>query len=160
LQVQLTVSRYQGEKKTGSLPYTLQVVAIRNSSVLALENPSSSLRMGVDVPVRVSTIAKEGVKEGDEPFSYRNVGTNIDCRASTLEDDRYRLIVSVEQSSIVPPGEPGQTATVKAGVPLFRTFKSSINVILRNGQSMQYVAATDPVSGESVRIDVTLAVLK
>ena len=36
----------------------------------------------------------------------------------------------------------------------------SCPVILRDGQSTQYVAATDPVTGESVRLDVALTVLK
>ena len=43
LKVQLVVSRYSGEKKIGSVPYIL--------SVVANDNDKTSLRMGVDVPV-------------------------------------------------------------------------------------------------------------
>jgi hypothetical protein len=32
--------------------------------------------------------------------------------------------------------------------------------MLRDGQSTQYTAATDPVSGEVLKIDVTLTVVK
>ena len=39
---------------------------------------------------------------------------------------------------------------------MLRNFRSQTNVILRDGQSVQYVAATDPVSGELLKIDVTL----
>jgi hypothetical protein len=46
------------------------------------------------------------------------------------------------------------------GVPAFRTFTSSFSVLLRDGQTAQHTAATDPVSGEVLRIDVTVNVLK
>ena len=44
--------------------------------------------------------------------------------------------------------------------PLFRTFNAVVSLILRDGQTTQYVSATDPVTGESVRLDVALSVLK
>ncbi len=33
-------------------------------------------------------------------------------------------------------------------------------MVLRDGQSMQYASATDPISGEVMRIDVTLSLAK
>jgi hypothetical protein len=33
-------------------------------------------------------------------------------------------------------------------------------MILRDGQTMQYASATDPVSGEVMKIDVTLSLAK
>ena len=44
--------------------------------------------------------------------------------------------------------------------PLFRTFNISLDPMLRDGQSIQAVASTDPVTGEVVKIDVTLNVVK
>jgi hypothetical protein len=41
-----------------------------------------------------------------------------------------------------------------------RTFQVSNSVVLRDGQTRQFTAATDRVSGEIVRIDVTLRVVK
>ena len=52
------------------------------------------------------------------------------------------------------------TDTPLANVPAFRTFKSTFVPILRDGQTAQYTAATDPVIGEVVKIDVTVTVLK
>ena len=44
--------------------------------------------------------------------------------------------------------------------PLFRSFNVGLNPMLRDGQTIQTVATTDPVSGEVVKIDVTLDVVK
>ena len=43
-----------------------------------------------------------------------------------------------------------------AGIPAFRSFTSTFNVLLKDGQTAQHTAATDPVSGEVLRVDVTL----
>jgi hypothetical protein len=45
-------------------------------------------------------------------------------------------------------------------MPMFRSFNSSFQALLRDGQTTQYVSATDPVSGEVMKIDVTLNLLK
>ena len=45
------------------------------------------------------------------------------------------------------------------GVPVFRSFESSNTLVLRDGQSRQYTAAADRVTGESIRVDVALTVL-
>src|SRR5262245_34337236 len=55
LRVQLVISRYQGEKKVASLPYTLVVTAGDFRSPLpSLPRPSGGrMRMGVDTPIPV-----------------------------------------------------------------------------------------------------------
>jgi len=124
--------------------------------------------MGIEVPVAVTT------KEGANSFQYRNVGTNIDCRARSLGDGRFKLDLGVEQSSIYRSPEaaasaaggggetPDRPVPVESpnGPPLFRTFNAQFAVVLRDGQSSQHTTATDPVSGEVMKIDVGLTVLK
>ena len=44
--------------------------------------------------------------------------------------------------------------------PFFRTFTTSFNALLRDGQTATHVAATDSVSGESVRIEVGITVVR
>jgi hypothetical protein len=162
LKVQIVFSKYQGEKKVASLPYTLTCNSDRNPAML---------RMGIEVPVPVAF-----AKEGAPSFQYKNVGTNIDCRAGAIEDGRFRLELSIEQSSLYSVGEDkvrragategegrpgwGVTDTPLGGAPMFRNFRSTFVPILRDGQTVQYTTATDPVSGEVVKIDVTLTVLK
>ena len=152
LRLSLTVSRFEGEKKIGSLPYVLQVAANDHDGI--------KLRMGVEVPVPVTLIASATTGGGSPTtsFQYRNVGANIDCRADSLEDGRFRLSLTFEQSSLPPT--PGGKPAESHDLPLFRTFMSSVTLVLRDGQTAQYVSATDPVTGESARIEATLTVVK
>jgi hypothetical protein len=155
LRVQLVVSRYSGEKKVSSIPFTL--------SVVANDNDKTSLRMGVDVPVpqTIFTGAPNDASIPSSSYTYRSVGTNIDCSARTVEGGSFKLNLAVSDSSVfIPEKEDATNPGGLAGVPAFRSFKSSFNVLLKDGQTAQHIAATDPVSGEVLRIDVTVNVLK
>jgi hypothetical protein len=154
LKVQLVVSRYSGEKKVSSVPYTL--------SVVANDNDKTSLRMGVDVPVpaTVFTGPKDAATTPVTSYTYRSVGTNIDCSARTADGGFFKLDLAVENTSVFLTDKATGTATTLAGVPAFGSFRSTFNVLLKDGQTTQHTAATDPVSGEVLRVDVTLTVLK
>ena len=146
LRVQLVIGRYQGEKKLASLPYSL---------VVTTGGGRARMRMGVDTPVPVTLFASS---EGEKPktsFQYKTVGTNIDCAAYVRPDGRYQLNIAVENSSALT----GPGASVE-GAPLFRRFETNIDPLLRDGESVQAIASTDPVTGEVVKIDVTLNVVK
>ena len=56
--------------------------------------------------------------------------------------------------------DPKESAPILKGVPAFRNFTSNFSILLKDGQSAQYASATDPVSGETLKVDVTLNVLK
>lgn len=166
LQVRVVVSRYQGEKKVSSLPYEL--------SVNANGGGQAQLRMGAEVPVPSTSfqpVQPPPPTPTEKPappkppgapltsFSYRPVGTNIDCSAFTTEDGRFRVHLSIEDSSVYT--EVQDTSVPMAGkMPVFRSFRSSNTLVLRDGQSRQFTAATDRISSEVVRVDVTLTVLK
>jgi hypothetical protein len=47
-----------------------------------------------------------------------------------------------------------------AGIPMFRRFEVTTEPLLGDGESVQVIASTDPVTGEVVKIDVTLNVVK
>ena len=150
LKIQLVVTRTAGDKKVSSTPYTL--------SVVANDNDKTSLRMGVDVAVPQSVIKQGGgVSEPITSYNYRSIGTNIDCTAKTIGEGLYKLDLGVSDSSLMFP-EKGATAV--PGTPAFRSFTSTFNVVLKDGQTTQHTSATDPVSGEVLRVDVTLTVLK
>ena len=144
LKVRVVLSKLKDDKLTASLPYTLPCNA---------EDRLSHLRMGIEVPVMVAS------KEGPPAMQYKNVGTNIDCRAYAMDEGRYRLEMTVEHSALYSPQGEGARATMD-GTPLFRTFRTAFVPVLRAGESLQYTTATDPVSGEVVKIDVTLTALK
>ena len=159
LRVQITIARYQAERKLASVPYTV---------LLTTDEKSVRLRMGVEVPIPVATFSKpDDPKSGPfTSFQYKNVGTNIDAHAVDRSGDGlFQLHLSVENSSIYSTTEARTTGGLnETGLapdrPMFRTFNVSLNPTLRDGQSIQAVASTDPVTGEVVKIDVTLHVLK
>jgi len=83
--------------------------------------------------------------------------------ADPLPDGRYKLTISVEQSSIYVAGNDKGAAAADAPLsaqPMFRTFRTNLSPILRDGQSQQVTTATDPVTGEVTRVEVTLNVLR
>jgi hypothetical protein len=155
LKVQVVLTRYNGDRKVSSLPYTIAVTATPGRR----EAPVS-LRMGVQVPVPATTYTPGAAKEGNpSTYTYRNVGTNIDCWASPTDDNRFNISLNVEQSSVYSEEQRRQTGST-IDQPVFRSFNLQFNVILADGQTSQNVAATDPVSGEVLKIDVTVNVVK
>jgi Flp pilus assembly secretin CpaC len=141
LRVQVVISRFDGDKKVASLPYTFNVNA---------DGRSARMRMGVDTPIPVTTTAG-----APATYQYRTVGTNLDCSARDLGDGRYQLQISVENSSAL-----AGTGSTQEGMPLFRRFDTNLDPLLRDGQGTQVITSTDPVTGEVMKIDVTLNVVK
>ena len=157
LKVQIVISRYQGEKKVSSLPYTLSVNANLNKT---------SMRLGSQVPVVSTSFTPATAENKDnkplQSYQYRQIGTNIDCAAHTMPDGRLQLDITIDDSSVYPNAGGASSGGVGAvpNVPSFLSFASTNTVILKDGQSMQYTTATDKVTGEVTKVDVSLTVLK
>ena len=151
LKVALVFSRYQGEKKISSTPYTLWVTA---------NDQRTSLRLGTQIPVPTTVLGEKG---GIQSYTYRDVGTNIDCAANTAADGAYKLIITVTDSSVYFPDQSDsavRSTTASTGAPAFRNFNSTFTLLLRDGQTAQSTSVTDPVSGQIVKLDATLNVQK
>jgi len=160
LRVQVALARYRDEKMIGSVPYTVLVTT---------DDQKIRLRMGVEVPIATSSYTKgeDGKSTPSTSFQYRNVGTSIDCWASERGGDGlYQVGLTVESSSVYSASDgrtPGSLSDNRGMVPdrpLFRTFNASLYPTLRDGQTVQAVASTDPVTGEVLKIGLTLNVLK
>jgi hypothetical protein len=152
LKVQVLVSRFQGEKKLSSLPYTLSVNA----------GSRATLRMGAKVPVMMMMTANmpKDIPQGG-PVQYQDVGTSIDCYVSTIQEDgRYRIEITIDDSSVYGDAPNPADNKPAPGNPSFRSFRASDSMALRDGQTSQFTTATDKVSGEVVKVDVTLTVVK
>lgn len=153
LKVQLVLSRYQGEKKISSVPYVLWLIANDRGR-------GTNLRMGNKIPVVSTTFRQSGAPVAS--YNYQDVGTNIDCSATTTADGNYRVNLTVTDSSVYfpDPNNAAAAAPAKTGAPAFRNFTSNFYILLRDGQSGQYLSATDPITGQVLKLDVTLNVLK
>jgi hypothetical protein len=164
LKVQIVLSRFQGEKKVSSLPYTLVVNA--NDGELTPGGRFAPFtvarqRTGAEVPVTTLAAPKESPVQGPMgPVSYHAIGTNIDCFAYSLDGDRFKLDIAIEDTSVYAEGQAAQGVAKLIDIPSFRTFQSKNTVILKDGQSSQFTAATDKISGEMTRVDVSVTVVK
>jgi hypothetical protein len=158
LKVTVVLSRFQGEKRVSSMPYVIGVMASGWGA-----GPKTTLRMGVDVPVTVTVFGGDGKTTPASSYNYRPVGTNIDCGATFDEANPgiFQLTMTVSDSSIgLDTSKKTSAQGVAPDIPSFRNFNSSFTALLRDGQTTQYTSATDPVTGELMKIDVTLNVMK
>jgi Flp pilus assembly secretin CpaC len=148
LTVQVVMTKHQGEKKVSSVPYTLSLVANAGGDPI-------SVRMGTRVPIVTETTHGGAVATSN--VEYADVGMGIDCLAWSTEDGRFRLSIAVEDNSVLAEPPAGAKS---GGRPIFRTFKASQMILLRDGQSAQFTAATDKLTGEVTKLEVSLTVAK
>ena len=145
LELEVVISRYTPDnKKISSLPYSVAVNAGQRAD-------GTKLRMGANVPVPTGLGAASQITS----YNYQSVGTNIDSSARPLGDGRFVVTISVEERSVVQP-----TTGVTPAAPVIRNFETQNNLVLRDGQTRQFTAASDRVTGEIVKVDVTLRVVK
>ena len=161
LELQVVISRYQGEKRISSLPYVLSLKSFGNSIRSGIAG--ASLRLGSRVPIRQQTFVpaadgKPATTTGS--VTYENVGTNIDAGASALEDGRYEVTVSINESSVVTDPQDLKGTPGSDSYPVFRSYQSTNTLFVKEGQTVQFTAASDRVSGEVVRVEVKLTVVK
>lgn len=149
VRLQVVLSRYDGDKKVSSMPNTLWV----NVSDVPKEHNRSELRIGMSAPIHV-------IANNTTTVAFKDIGNVVNCDVVPLNDGRFRLDFSVEQSSIdKPPAGTAQDAG-RSGAPLLRMFRYGFEMVLRDGQTAQAMSATDPITGEVLKVDVTLNVIK
>jgi len=139
LRVQVVLAEYDGEKKVSSLPYSFTVNADERRA-----RPGSLIRNGVRIPVITAK----------DQFTYVDIGTNVDCSATLQEDGRYKLQMTLDRSSVSSESSGG------SGTPVIRQFRMDLNPVLKDGQTVESVASTDPLTGHVYHVSVTLNVLK
>ena len=164
VQVDVALTRWQGEKKTSSLPFVLIVNASRSGS------NGTSLRMGVDVPVGTSTSSSTQTTgaQGNSPRAvetaksetvFRNVGTDIDSRVMRTDESTFEVYVNIRDSAIFS-SDSSKPPTSITDPTAFRTFNASNALPMKDGQTRLFGLATDKITGETMRIEVKLTVLK
>lgn len=156
LRLQIVISRFQGEKRVSSMPYELSLRSGAGNATLAL---------GARIPVPNTAFP---VKDPADPtnaagpfttYSYENVGININCNATALENGGFDLFIEVNESSAVT--DVSELKAITGGNrPVFRSYQSENRLFMRDGETSQFTAATDRVTGEIVRVEVKLMVLK
>ena len=154
LQLQVVVARYKGETRVSSLPYMLTINSGPPPNSPFGGGTTGSLRMGTKIAVPSTTLS-EG--KTTTTFQYRDIGTSIDAGAVRRQDGAFNVTVTVADSGVYPDD---QKTPSSSGLPVIRSFESTNRLILRDGQTSQFTAASDRISGETLRVEVTLKVQK
>jgi hypothetical protein len=145
LKLTVVLSRYRGEKKVASESYELSVRTDSNKASVRMSTPA------VLVP-------NAGGVAGAQPAPGSTLFTNIDCSANNLDNGRFAVTVTIEDSSIYEDSRyPANGSKTDKSLRMFRTTNA---LVLRDGQTTEFTAATDKVNGEVIKAAVTLAVVK
>ena len=148
LKVTIVLSKYQGEKKTASEPYELS---------LRTDGNKASIRLATQMPAEPAPPAPPGAAR---PAPRPNPFTNIDCSATSLDSGRYAVTVTIEDSSIYEDNQRNADGSKTERTRSVRMFRTTNALVLRDGQSTEFTAATDKSSGQVIKAAVTLTVAK
>jgi hypothetical protein len=150
VKVQIVFTEYDGEKKISSMPYAFTVISDEKVG----GNYSTSLRTGIRVPIELES--------KDQKTTYLDIGTNIDCGVRTEDDGRFHVYLIFDRSALHPnkSSEGERLVASPGGQPVIRQFRTSENLMLKDGQSSENLLSTDPLTGHTLRVTVTINVQK
>jgi hypothetical protein len=150
VKVQIVFTEYEGDKKISSMPYAFTVITDEKLG----GNYSTSLRTGIRVPIQT-----EGK---DQKTTYMDIGSNIDCGIKAEDDGRFHIYLIFDRSTLYPnkSSEGERLVSEPNGLPLVRQFRTSENLILKDGQTSESLVSTDPLNGRTLRVSVTINVQK
>jgi hypothetical protein len=154
LKIRVVFTEFDGDKKVKSMPYSTLLTAGTGGVEFA------KIRIGNRVPLYT------GKENG---LQYIDVGTNLDFRADRLDAAKFGVRVSVERSwvygDVMIPVEKAVDAQMGGSSgqfkePVIGQYKTDVNLILQDGQTVESTVATDPLSGRLMKIELTLTVVK
>lgn len=167
LKVELVLNEFDGTRKISSLPYTFYT----NVDERPGNTPRTSIRTGQRVPIYVgphessrSTPNGNGAVVVKEPdIQYSDIGTNLDCRATSNPDGRYRLELSIERTFIANASQVAKgagAADISTNTPIIGHFSSNYSLFVRDGQAIEATSTTDPLSGHVMQVVITATAVK
>ena len=150
LRMTIVFNEYEGSKKIASLPYEMPCKA-------SIHRDTSQLRIGFRVPYKTK----------QDEIEFQDVGTHIECN-STPPDEKgdFMVRLAVDHTSVYAPSRDSAAAEWRPGQaladdPVFSDVAANmVELLMRDGQTVQAMTATDPVSGHVWKVEVTLNVVK
>jgi hypothetical protein len=139
LKVQIVLSRFEGDKKIASLPYTL----------IGSDGSDMTLNTGLQLAIPNSAAGLSNI-------TYKPVGTNVNCRVQMLPDGHFSVDLTLDNSAVLKD----MSVSPVSGLPAFQAFTMHNRLVLADGQTVQYASVTDPVTGQVTKVDITLSVVK
>ena len=146
LRLEVVMTRSQGDSVIARLPYSM---------LLNTGGANARVYGGIQLPIVVR-------HEGSNTMMFKNAGGSVSARAWALADGRLKVDLSTELGGVYPANgeDPGKVADDAAAAPVLRSFSTNATITLRDGQGMMLSDSADPISGETVRTEVTLHVVK
>jgi len=146
LRLEVVMTRSEGDTVVARLPYSLPV---------RTGGDNARVYGGIQLPIVVR-------HEGSNTMMFKNAGGNVSARAWALADGRFRLDLSTELGGVYPTNGDAvaEEADAAPAAPVLRSFSTDAPLILRDGQSTVFSESADPITGETLKTEVTLHVVK
>lgn len=141
LRVQFQETRQRGDAAPVSRPNTL-----------LLHADAGAARLFVGTQLAITKSDKEATTT-----TFKNAGVAVQVSVATLPDGRYRLDAEYEDSQKRGLAVERAPGPVTAGNPVLQVVKARSGLTLREGETVPLASAVDPVTGEVVRVELTLA---
>lgn len=162
-QIDVVITRYQGDKKVSAAPFVMLLNAAKNL-------PYTTVESGLDVPIGTanSDITQTSGAQGSSPravrtqkveTTYRNIGTRISCSVSRSDESTYLVTLSVNDSRVLER-DAARRVSATSTADMFRTFSHSSSLQIRDGDTRLFGMSTDPATGETMKIELKLTILK
>ncbi len=139
LRVRFVETRQHGDKTISSRP-----------CVLTLHADEKPTKVFAGRQVSLTTSDK-----GAPAVLFKNAGVEAQVSAQSLGEGRYRLEARFEDASVLGPSASATSPNHEN--PILQTVKGESKVTLREGETVPFASAVDPISGDLVRVDVALA---
>jgi hypothetical protein len=136
LHVQFQETRLRGESTTATRATRLALHADAEEATLSVGSQIPISVAGKEVPTTV----------------IKSVGIDGRAKVETLADGRYRLDARFEESSVLEA--TGGAAAASGDNPILLVVRGESTLVLREGETVPFASAVDPVTGEVVRVDV------
>lgn len=151
IKLQIVFAEFDGDKKVSSMPYTFMLLTDEKSG-----GHGANLRTGIRIPIEIDG--------KDQKTTYMDVGSSIDCNVIGQDDGRFLLRLIFDRSALYPnkssEGVALLNVTQPNGQPIVHAFRTNESLLLKDGQTLENTVSTDPLNGHTMRVTVTLNVLR
>ena len=154
LKVTVVLSRINGQKKIASLPFVLLMTPTEDRT---------SVQMSSSVPVPTTTMVQGSAASPGgtvQSYSYQNIGTNMQASAKELAGGQFAVSLTISDSQILTDATGAMLPDSTKGLLKTQSFTSTVRLPLKDAQTISYDAATDKLTGDIVRVEVTLNIMK
>ncbi len=118
---------------------------ISRQCLLTLHADAKPARLFVGTQVALSV--KDG---GATTTTFKNAGLEAEATVETVSDGLYKVRASFERGGLLGETVPGEN-------PIMSLFRGKAVVVVRGGETVPLATAIDPVTGDRVRVDLTVA---